>query len=112
MKRGELWTADLGPDVGPHPVVLLSRQASYGLRGRATVASITTNVRPIRTHVAVGPEEGLTRDSAVNCDDLLTISVGQLKQRIGEASPAKLRDVERGVLVGLGINCASHVEPI
>src|SRR5437016_1396583 len=43
LHRGDIWLADLGPDVDPHPCVLLSRDTAMIRRRRAIVAVITSN---------------------------------------------------------------------
>jgi mRNA interferase MazF len=109
VQRGELWYADLGPEVRDHTVLLLSRDTSAGYRDQVTVAVVTDTIRAIRTHVPVGPEEGLDRDCAVNCDDLNTIPKWALRRRAGVVSTPKLHQVEGAVLVSLAIRCSDHV---
>jgi len=48
---------------------------------RVTVAPITSSVRGLSTEVAVGPAQDLDRESAVSCENILTIPVGSLGSR-------------------------------
>jgi mRNA interferase MazF len=109
MKRGELWTADLGGDVGLRPVLLLSRDVTYQYRNQATVALVTRTIRPLRTQVRIGPEDGLNFDGVINCDDIHTIYLAQLSRSIAPLTLAKLREVEQALLVALSIECAEHI---
>jgi mRNA interferase MazF len=109
MRRSELWTADLGAQVGLRPVLLLSRDGTYQFRNQATVALITSTIRAIRTQVPVGPEDGLDFDGVINCDDLHTINLDQLRRAIRPLTPAKLRQVEEALLIALSIDCSDHV---
>jgi mRNA interferase MazF len=109
MRRGELWIATLGEDVGVRPVVLLSRDGTYQYRNQATVALITRTIRRVRSQVPVGPEDGLTYDGVINCDDVHTIYVDQLLRAIAPLTSTKLRAVEQALLVATGIDCAEHV---
>ena len=103
MRRGEIWWAEL-EDPGPHPVLLLSRDATYRIRSQATVALITSRLRGIPVEVPVGYEEGLAHDSAVNLDNLLTIRLIRLTRKLGTLRPAKLREVETALYFALGLS--------
>jgi len=109
LKRGELWTADLGEPVGSRPVLLLSRDGTYPFRNQATVALVTRTMRAIRTQVPVGPDDGLDYDGVINCDDVHTIYLDQLRHLIALLTQPKLRAVEQALLVAIGIDCAEHV---
>ena|SRR5258708_2498862 len=109
MRRGELWTANLGADVGLRPVLLLSRDGTYQYRNQATVALITRTMRRLRSQVSVGPEDGLTYDGVINCDDVHTVYLDQLQRAIAPLTPIKLRAVEQALLVAIDIDCAQHV---
>ena len=108
MLRGELWTADLGGAAGLRPVLLLSREGTYQFRNQATVALVTRTIRPIRTQVPVGPQDGLEYDGVINCDDVHTIYLEQLQRAIGPLAQPKLRQVEAALLTSLGIDCRDH----
>jgi mRNA interferase MazF len=112
MKRGELWTANLGDSVGLRPVVLLSRDGTYRFRNQATVALVTRTIRAIRTQVPVGPDDGLEYDGVVNCDDVHTIYLDQLHNVIAPLAPQKLRAVEQALLIALHIDCAEHLQQL
>ena len=53
--------------------------------------------------VEVGPEEGLARTSAVNCDNLFTLPRRVLTRRIGRLGPGKLAELDRALMVVLGL---------
>ncbi len=109
MKRGELWTANLGDAVGLRPVLLLSRHGTYEFRNQATVALVSRTIRAIRTQVPVGPDDGLDYDGVINCDDVHTIYLDQLRQVIAPLTDGQLRAVEEALLVAIGIDCTEHV---
>jgi len=100
--RGELWWAEL-PEVGDHPVALVSREGSYDLRRRATVALITTTIRRIPVEVAVGPANGLDHESVINVDELQTIRISRLVERIGELSPEQRARLDAALRFALGL---------
>lgn len=86
------------------PVVLVSREEAYPRRSRFTVAPVTTRVRQIRTHVPVGPREGLDREGEVNCDALVTIERYRLIERIGALEPSMLADLDDALRFSLGLD--------
>ncbi len=102
MLRGELWWAEL-PDFGAHPVALVSRDGSYDRRRRATVALITSTIRGIPVEVRVGPSNGLDHDSVINTDELQTIRITRLVERIGDLSPEQRARLDEVLLFALGL---------
>lgn len=104
MKRGEVWWANLPSPVGGRPVVLLSRDAAYSVRTRATVVLITTRVRGIGTEVRLGSSDGLKRVCVANTDDILTIPLACLERRISLLSPEKVAAIEGAVRFALALD--------
>ena len=78
MRRGEVWWADLDAPVGRRPVVLLSRNETYGIRNQATVAYVTSRIRDIPVEVPLGPEDGLPQSCVANLDNINTIRLDRL----------------------------------
>jgi mRNA interferase MazF len=92
----------LAPDK-PRPVVLVSRESAYESRELITVATVTTHVRDLVSHVPVGRREGLDRDSAINCDQLSTIHRSQLTSRIAKLPPVKIAELNEALRYSLGL---------
>src|SRR3990170_3263136 len=103
MKRGEVWWAELPPPVGRRPVLLLSRDASYGVRTLVTVAMITRTIRSIPSEVVVGKEDGMPEKSAINLDNILTVPVIYLTERITELSQEKMGAVDRAIVFAIDV---------
>jgi len=101
--KGEIWWARLKPPAGRRPVVLLSRDEAYPVRTAVTVAPLTATVRGIPVEVRLGPEDGLPKPCAVNCDSLLTIPKAYLESRIGRLSDEKIEDVHRAIRFALDL---------
>jgi len=100
--RGELWWAEI-PEVGEHPVVLVSRDASYDRRRRATVALVTSTIRGIPVEVPVGTANGLVHESVINTDELQTIRITWLVERIGDLSPEQRARLDAALRFALGL---------
>lgn len=103
MRRGEVWWAELPGPAGRRPVLLLSRERAYHVRTSVTVAPITRTIRQIPTEVRVGPDDGLPVPCAVSADDLLTVPMHRLTNRITELSPAKMHAVASAVRFALDL---------
>jgi mRNA interferase MazF len=103
LHRGDIWLADLGPDVDPHPCVLLSRNVAMSRRRRAIVAVITSNPRGTRAEVPVGPDDGLDHDSVIDADDLVTLDTALLLRRLGVLSASKLPVLAEALRVALAL---------
>ena len=106
IERGSIYWADLGAPVGSRPAkrrpVLVISAATYNRSRLATVlaAVITSN-----TTLAAMPGNvflpaattGLPRDSVVNVTALVTLDKTDLADHVGNASPALLSEVDRGL---------------
>ena len=103
MKRGEVWWANLPAPIGKRPVVLLSREEAYSVRGAVTVAEVTTRVRGIPVEVELGPEDGLPRRCVVNLDTIVTIRKELLIERIALVQKDKLDQIEDAIKFALGL---------
>ncbi len=97
MKQHELWWADFPEPVGRRPVLLLSRDQAYRVLTRVAVAEITTTIRHIVVEVPLGRAEGLTRPSVANLDNVHSVKVDRLTERIGRLAPARRAEVERAL---------------
>jgi mRNA interferase MazF len=53
--------------------------------------------------VPVGEEEGLKHESALHCDELVSLPKVALTDFIGTLSHAKLRELDRALIAALGI---------
>lgn len=104
MQRGEVWWAKMPAPAGVRPVLLLTRNTAYGSRTHATVAPLTRSARPIRSHVPVGPEDGVPQLSVVNVDDIQTLPMAWLARRITTLTPDKMAEVARAIKFALNLD--------
>ena len=102
MRRGEVWWVELPSPAGRRPVLLLSRNEAYAVRGLVTVAPVTTRIRRIPSEVPLGPEDGLSQECVINLDTITTIAKASLRERLTTLSPAKLKEVEAALHFALG----------
>lgn len=65
------------------PVLVLTRGLMVGRLSTVTVAPVTSTVHGIATEVAVGLNNGLTKPSAVKCDQIMSIPITQVHEACG-----------------------------
>jgi mRNA interferase MazF len=53
--------------------------------------------------VAVGIDDGLKHDSAIHCDELVSLPKAVLTDYIGSLSVAKMAELDRALAVALGL---------
>jgi len=103
MNRGEVrWYKFKAPDKR-RPVLILTRTSSLDYLGEVTVAPVTSTVRDIPSEVFPSRHEGMTRECAVNCDHIQTVSKGKLGSLVTVLSPAKMEEVNRAVRFALDL---------
>ena len=104
VARGEIWTYRFKSPDKRRPVLVVSRPEVIPLLHTVMVAPITSTRRGAPSEVAVGLEEGLKHDSAVNLDHVQTVEQARLIGFVGTLSPAKMQEVCRAL--GLATGCA------
>jgi len=107
VQRGEVWWASLPEPRGSEPgfrrPVLVVQADAFNRSQISTVVvvALTTNVR-----LAAAPgnvdltarQAGLPKDSVVNISQILTLDRSYLTERAGQLPPAKIREVDAGLL--------------
>ncbi len=106
IERGGIYWADLGAPVGSRPArrrpVLVISAENYN---RSRLATILAAVITSNTALASMPGNvflpsavtGLARDSVVNVTALVTLNKTDLTGHVGNAPPALLNEVDRGL---------------
>jgi mRNA interferase MazF len=105
MKRGDLYLAYKGSKDDPknkRVFLVVSRQECVD-KGFSSVicAPVYTNYRGLTTQVEVGTDEGLKHDSAVFCDDLISLPKRILTNYVGSLSDAKMEEVNTALRIAL-----------
>jgi mRNA interferase MazF len=103
MKRGEIrWYRFQTPEK-KRPVLILTRTAILRHLGEVTVAPLTTTIRDIPSEVVLTTEDGVPRDSAVNCDHIQTVSKSRLGPVITALSKEKMQQVSEAIRFALAL---------
>jgi len=69
-----------------------------------TVAEVTTTIREIPVEVELGREEGLSRVSVANLDNIHAVAVKRLAEKIGALGVERAHEVERALGYALDID--------
>jgi len=89
--------------VGRHPVVIATRDSALPLLSSVVCVLVTSSFHGHVAEVALGAAEGLDRPSAANCDNLFTLPRRVLTRRRGTLGPGKQVELDRALMVALGL---------
>jgi mRNA interferase MazF len=83
---------------------VLTRTRAIPSLTSVVVAPITTTVHRIASQLPVGVEEGLSRPSAANCDNLQSVEKTLIdERRVGRIAPSKARELDAALCFALQI---------
>jgi mRNA interferase MazF len=106
MNRGELWTVAGGVDASkPRPAVIVQDDRFSGTDS-VTVLPLTTvsiDAPLLRLPVEPSSTTGLREPSYVMIDKVTTVRRSNVHERVGRLSASQLVEVERSLLVFLGL---------
>lgn len=107
MKRGELWTIAGGPHYAskPRPAVIVQDDAFNTIES-VTICMTTSNLteaEAFRIPVEPTAENGLRAASLLMADKVSTLPRAKLGSRIGRLSDADLFELNRAILIFLGL---------
>ncbi len=106
MRRGELWTVAGGVYATKLRPALILQDDLFDLTDSVTVAPLTstlTDAPLLRHRVEATDLSGLRHDSDVMVDKITTVRRSNLHQRVGRLTSQQMADVERVVVVFLGL---------
>lgn len=98
------WYAFKAPDKR-RPVVILTRDSAISFLTGITIAPITTTVRDIPSEVCLTPDEdGVLSPSAVNLDNIQTVSKRKIGAMLAELSSERMDEVDSALCFALGVD--------
>lgn len=104
MTRGELYRVrhPRGDPKRTRVFCIVSRSALIDSSfSTVTCAPIYSARHGLSTQVLVGPEEGLKHESAIHCDELVSLPKSVLTDYVGTLSEPRLRDLNRALAIAL-----------
>jgi mRNA interferase MazF len=111
LKRGEIWTAAGGKDYAgkPRPVAII-QDDRFDLTDSITICAFTTDVTEaplFRLTVEPNETNGLRSTSRLMVDKITTVPKAKLGLRLGRLSDPDLVQLNRAIIVFLGIGGAA-----
>jgi mRNA interferase MazF len=104
MKRGEIRWYEFEPPDKRRPVLILTRDSVIPYLNQITVAPITSAIRGIPSELALGIEDGMPQDCAVNFDHLQTVAKRKVGRLIATLTEKKLTQIGPAICFALGLN--------
>ena len=109
MKRGQLFLVQKGnsADAKKQRVfAIVSREYLVSSRYSSVIcAPVYNRFDGLSTQVPVGVAEGLKHESAIHCDELLSLQKSLLTHFVGSLGEKKLRELEFALRVALDVSC-------
>ena len=102
MTRGELYRVrhPRGDPKRSRVFCIVSRSALIDSSfSTVTCAPIYSARHGLSTQVPVGPEEGLKHESAIHCDELVSLPKSALTDYVGTLSEPRLRELNRALAI-------------
>jgi mRNA interferase MazF len=107
VRRGELYRVRHPSGADPRRsrvFVVVARQPVIDSRFSTVIcAPIYSAYHGLSSQVAVGISEGLKHDSAIHCDELVSIAKAALTDYVGSLAPEKLVQLNRALAVALSL---------
>jgi mRNA interferase MazF len=89
--------------------VVVSRQAAIDSRFSSVIcAPVYSAIHGLRSQVQVGVAEGLKHESAVHCDELVSLPKTVLTDYVGSLSRAKIVELNQALAVALDLGLREH----
>ena len=109
-RRNEIYMAVLpvtskSVQYGKRPVLIVQNDIGNEMSPTTIVAPITSrSQRNMPTHVTIGPETGLKNESVVLCEQLVTVNISTLSEKIGEVTDKKtICAIDDAIACSLGL---------
>ena len=107
MRRGEIYRVTKPSSRDPkrsRVFAVVSRQVVVDSKFSTVVCAPVYSTRHgLSTQVEIGIDEGLKHDSALHCDELVSLPKAMLTDYVGTLSPTKLRELDAALVISLGI---------
>jgi len=108
MERGELYRIEkpIRIETKKFRVYVIVSRRKFILSNYQTVvcAPVYTNRNGLDSEVNVGIDEGLKHDSAIRCDELVSLSKSALSNFIGSLSEQKIEELNQALKIALEID--------
>lgn len=107
MERGDIYRVKKPGGIDPKKfrvfVVVSRRKFIFSTYKTVICAPVYTNRNGLPTEIEIGIDEGLKHDSAIRCDELISIEKSKLTNFVGSLSAEKIRELNQALKIALEI---------
>jgi len=107
VKRGEMYRVRHPSGADPRRsrvFVVVGRQAVIDSRFSSVIcAPVYSTFHGLSSQVSVGVDEGLKHDSAIHCDELVSLPKTVLTDYVGSLTQTKLAELNRALTIALDL---------
>ncbi len=107
MRRGDLYLVRKPGSRDPKKrrlFVVVSRRVLIDSNYSTVIcAPVYTSRSGLSTQVEIGPENGIKHDSAIHCDELISIGKSRLDNFVGSLGRSRLMQLDRALGIALGL---------
>lgn len=111
VKRGDIYYADLSPVIGSEqggmrPVLIIQNNVGNKYSPTVIVAAITTKIEKgkMPTHVEVGADKGLEKNSVVLLEQIRTIDKQRLRDQVTQLDNKTMSMVDDALAISIGLS--------
>lgn len=110
VNRGDVYYADLSPVVGSEqggvrPVLVVQNDVGNRYSPTVIIAAITSQLSKAKlpTHIELGKEYGLEKNSVVLLEQIRTLDKRRLKEKVCTIDNITMQKVDIAIMISLGI---------
>jgi mRNA interferase MazF len=107
VRRGELYRVRHPSGADPRRsrvFVVVGRQTAIDSRYSSVIcAPVYSSIHGLKSQVQVGVPEGLKHESAIHCDELVSLPKAVLTDYVGTLSQSKLLELNEALAVAVGL---------
>ena len=108
IKRGENYFVDLNPTLGSEidktrPCLIISNDLNNEFSSTVSIIPITSKINKVYPFEVL-IKNALKKESKLKADQIRTIDKRRLKNKIAELSQEEIKEMEKALLIHLGIN--------
>ncbi len=114
-RRGDIWLVNFNPGRGSEqkgirPALIVQNDIGNQYAATTIIAAITTTVKiyPVTVFLKRNTA-GLSKDSMVNCAQILTVDKSRLKKRLGQLDTKMMRKMEKAICISLDLFAVSSL---
>ena len=110
IKRGDVFYAHLPKGIGSEqagtrPVIIVQNNIGNLYSGTVIVIPVTSaSKKPMQTHVSLGKNYGLHRESYALAEQIMTFDKHRLGEYLGTVDDMKMVEIDDALKVSLGID--------